>query len=264
MMQYRIVEWDERYEVDDKHREWSPGKTKRKGALAFIRLAVHGRSQGAGWRKLVQQAGKAKALAVFGLFCKVLELAGDSQREMRGMFVDDRDANDENDLAWLLNVPRRQIDAALGIMCDIGWITPLSRKSPETSGNSPPTIPTIPTQHNSTQPTKEKTKKFSCRNSDDFRLASLLFDLIRQRKPDIKPPNLETWAKHISLMIRRDDRTPEAIDAVIRWCQKDDFWQNNILSTAKLRKQFDQLQLKMPHRDSPEETLKRLQGKGLL
>ena len=37
----------------------------------------------------------------------------------------------------------------------------------------------------------------------------------------------------------------EVIEKVIKWCQGDPFWQNNILSTAKLRKQYDQLALKM-------------------
>ena len=69
-------------------------------------------------------------------------------------------------------------------------------------------------------------------------------DLILSRKPDFKKPDLQKWASYIDNMLRLDKRTPEAIEAVIRWCQADDFWCNNILSTAKLRKQFDQLDLK--------------------
>ncbi|MBT9169502.1 MAG: hypothetical protein DDT19_02862 [Syntrophomonadaceae bacterium] len=46
-------------------------------------------------------------------------------------------------------------------------------------------------------------------------------------------------------MIRIDKRDPEKIRQIIEWCQADDFWQNNILSTGKLREQFDQLGLKM-------------------
>lgn len=82
-------------------------------------------------------------------------------------------------------------------------------------------------------------------NSDEFRLARLLFDLIRQRKPDYKEPDLQTWAKDINRMIRLDKREPAQIEKVIRWCQDDSFWQANILSTEKLRKQFDQLEIKM-------------------
>lgn len=75
-------------------------------------------------------------------------------------------------------------------------------------------------------------------------LSQLLFDLILKRRPNFKKPNLTTWAKSIDLMIRVDKRNPDEIEKVIKWCQADEFWQNNILSTAKLRKQFDQLALK--------------------
>jgi hypothetical protein len=77
------------------------------------------------------------------------------------------------------------------------------------------------------------------------KLATLLFDLIRQRHPKHKKPNMQLWTKQIALAISRDDRTPAELEAVIRWCQADEFWQNNILSTKKLREQFDKLYLQM-------------------
>lgn len=94
-------------------------------------------------------------------------------------------------------------------------------------------------------PHKEKTKKTFSSDSDEFRLSSLLFNLLRDRKPDIKNPDMQSWAHHIDLMLRVDKRLPERIKTVIEWCQKDTFWQNNILSTAKLREKYDQLTLKM-------------------
>ena len=82
-------------------------------------------------------------------------------------------------------------------------------------------------------------------DSVEYGLAKLLLDCIRSRKADYRGPNLQAWAKHVDYMIRIDHRTPERIRAVIEWCQQDDFWQNNILSTSKLREQFDKLELKM-------------------
>ena len=82
-------------------------------------------------------------------------------------------------------------------------------------------------------------------NSNEFRLAELLLNLILERKSDFRKPNLQMWAVHVERMIRLDKRTPERIEAVMRWCQQDSFWQNNILSTANLREKFDQLELKM-------------------
>ncbi len=91
---------------------------------------------------------------------------------------------------------------------------------------------------------KKKTKVFSSELSE-FRLAELLFELIRQRNPEHKAPNLQTWARQVDLMIRVDGRTPERIEQVLRWSQADAFWSKNILSTAKLREKFDALALKM-------------------
>ena len=68
-MQYRFIQWAERYEVDARGGEWAPGKKVRKAPLSFVRLAVHGKAQGVGWRKLLERAGPDKTLQVFGLFC---------------------------------------------------------------------------------------------------------------------------------------------------------------------------------------------------
>lgn len=87
-------------------------------------------------------------------------------------------------------------------------------------------------------------KKYS-ETSDEVQLSKYLFDKIRERKSDYKKPNIQKWAQHIDLMIRIDLRRIEEIRAVIDWCQADDFWQDNILSTKKLRQQYDKLVLKM-------------------
>lgn len=78
-----------------------------------------------------------------------------------------------------------------------------------------------------------------------FKLSEYLFEKIRENNPDHKEPNFENWAKHIDLMIKIDKRTPDRIKEVIDWCQKDNFWYKNILSTKKLREKFDQLILNM-------------------
>jgi len=83
------------------------------------------------------------------------------------------------------------------------------------------------------------------RNSHELRLSELLLNLILERRNGFKRPDLQKWARNIDRMLRVDKRDPEEIERVIKWCQADEFWQNNILSTGKLRKQFDQLALKM-------------------
>ena len=78
-----------------------------------------------------------------------------------------------------------------------------------------------------------------------FRLSELLFSLIQQNNPKAKKPNFKTWARTMDRMIRLDGRTTADLEEVIKWCQANEFWHTNILSVAKLRKQFDQLWLKM-------------------
>ncbi len=98
-------------------------------------------------------------------------------------------------------------------------------------------------------------------------LAGGLWDLVRQRKGDFKAPNLEFWARDIERMIRLDGRDPARIESVIRWCQRDPFWQNTILSAAKLRKHFDTLELRMqaqPVRETTAEQIARMERDGLL
>lgn len=76
-------------------------------------------------------------------------------------------------------------------------------------------------------------------------LSFFLLKKIRERKPDFKTPNLKNWATEVKRMLNGDGRSEERIKAVIEWSQGDPFWKNNILSTAKLREQFDQLELRM-------------------
>jgi hypothetical protein len=82
-------------------------------------------------------------------------------------------------------------------------------------------------------------------DSIEFRLANFLYEKILENNPNHKKPNIKSWALHIDKMIRIDKRKPEEIKKVISWCQKDTFWSANILSTNKLRKQYDQLIMKM-------------------
>lgn len=90
-----------------------------------------------------------------------------------------------------------------------------------------------------------ETQKTFSPESEPYRLAALLWELIRARNPGHKPPGLQAWARHVDLMLRLDGRSPQDIEALIRKAQADPFWQNNILSTAKLREKYDQLYLKL-------------------
>lgn len=104
---------------------------------------------------------------------------------------------------------------------------------------------------------KEKKLNSSCSESNgidpepiDLELTQLLIDRMAENNPNsaILRRLTETrqldWVNQCRLMRERDERDPEEIRLMIEFSQSDDFWKSNILSMAKLRKQFDQLWLK--------------------
>ena len=103
---------------------------------------------------------------------------------------------------------------------------------------------------------KTKQDKTYSPNSDEVRMSELLFSLIRKRDPKYKPPDFQMWALHIDRIIRLDNRKVDVVEAVIRWCQSDEFWKDNILSTDALREKFGKLYLKMTTKKTnrPTET----------
>lgn len=90
--------------------------------------------------------------------------------------------------------------------------------------------------------TRHKTQRKFADDSVEMQLAMYLFSKIKENNPDHKKltdSQKQKWADNIRLMIQRDNRAPQKIKNMIDWCQADDFWKQNILSTAKLRKQYD-------------------------
>lgn len=87
-----------------------------------------------------------------------------------------------------------------------------------------------------------KSYKFEAR---DLACARWMFELIRSLNATHKRPNFDAWANDIRLLREQDRRSYEDIARVFTWANKHDFWSGNILSPAKLRKQFDVLKIQM-------------------
>ncbi len=81
--------------------------------------------------------------------------------------------------------------------------------------------------------------------ADDEKLAEYIYQKLKQKYPKTKKPKMGEWANHIRLMRTQDKHTHKEIQDVFLWAHTDDFWTVNILSPAKLRKQFGQLHTKM-------------------
>ena len=103
-------------------------------------------------------------------------------------------------------------------------------------------------------PTEAKT--FFAPGTMEFKLSLRLLEHILKRDPKYRVPDLQTWAKHIDLILRIDKRTPEEVAQVVDWCQTDPFWRTNILSTQKLRLQFSKLLQQANNGQQPKGTYK--------
>lgn len=79
------------------------------------------------------------------------------------------------------------------------------------------------------------------------RLSNRLFEHMVNNNPTyqhrVKDKDLVSWAKEIDKIHRLDGQEWSEIEAILDWCQSNDFWKTNILSGAKFRKQFPRLQL---------------------
>jgi uncharacterized protein YdaU (DUF1376 family) len=75
----------------------------------------------------------------------------------------------------------------------------------------------------------------------DIQLSIQIYTSLLTINPKHKEPNHNTWANDIRLMRDRDKRTHAEIWDLFKWANHHHFWQANILSPSKLRKQWDKL-----------------------
>ena len=165
-------------------------------------------------------------------------------------------------LAEFFGVGRRKIRTRLEVMKTIGFLTITTTKrysivticnyekyqSSET-GSRPSKRPRPDQRMATTKKVKNsKNKHRSSSQSDEGGDAYLLSEYFKswilKNNPKARPKP-KNWPIEIKRMIRIDKRTPEEIRQVIDFSQRDPFWRSNILSAGKLRKQFDQLSMKM-------------------
>lgn len=79
----------------------------------------------------------------------------------------------------------------------------------------------------------------------DLKTAEWMFSRVRKVSPTAKQPTWASWANDIRLMRDALDIEHQEICRVFNWANKDQFWQTNVLSPSKLRKQWDTLSAKM-------------------
>lgn len=92
-----------------------------------------------------------------------------------------------------------------------------------------------------TPPASPPPKKSSLASEKGKEIANYLFEKLKAINPNHKEPDLNEWGIEVDRMIKIDKRDPSQIRKLIDWAMQDSFWRGNILSTHKLREQFDTL-----------------------
>lgn len=90
-------------------------------------------------------------------------------------------------------------------------------------------------------------KRVFSRDSKPYQVAKYLDECICERagKNPSSEATIQAWAGDIDKTHRIDGYSWETIEDVMIWCQDDSFWNKNILSGAKFRKQFVALKMRV-------------------
>jgi uncharacterized protein YdaU (DUF1376 family) len=108
---------------------------------------------------------------------------------------------------------------------------------------------------------KPKVKIKTYPSFEAFRLAGGLADFILFNNPEnteLKNGKMRTavlrWSLDFDKMLRLDGLEFETVARVLKWCQKDPFWQKNILSGSKFRDKYNELSMKAKDNGSVVKT----------
>jgi len=121
---YKVREFCDRYEVNDKNGVWKPGQPLRVGAIDYIRAPVHGKNWTLAFREFNDVCG-ADAPMVYGVFCKLREIQADNVREYRDAIRDHKGRLLEADgIARILGWPVKSVEKALNLLSGevLGWL----------------------------------------------------------------------------------------------------------------------------------------------
>lgn len=103
----------------------------------------------------------------------------------------------------------------------------------------PPIVPQNPASQGCAVPSD-----LTAKEADFERAARWMLDRIRRLNPEHREPNWRRWQREIRLLTDRDGHSLREVCELFAWANADAFWQSNILSPGKLRKQWDALTIR--------------------
>jgi hypothetical protein len=123
---------------------------------------------------------------------------------------------------------------------DCKYLAPkLGAGSPKDGGTGSPKTVAQTNNHIELRTNELKTRTYGDENHQACNLLADLIEANGSRRPTVS----DKWQSDMDKLNRIDERSWDQITRAIEWCQADDFWRGNIMSPAKLRKQYDQLRL---------------------
>lgn len=108
---------------------------------------------------------------------------------------------------------------------------------------------------------KSSTSKTYNYSDEHLNFAKNMFLRIQDVMPKTKKPNFEKWASEIRVAVKALDISLADFWKVFMWANADSFWKTNILSPAKLREKYPQLEIKLNERYQPSSQAIRSQSK---
>jgi len=90
---------------------------------------------------------------------------------------------------------------------------------------------------------KPKPSKYKF-NDDQMNFAKAVYAKVKEVTPQMKEPNIESWANTARLMVESDKFLLIDVWNVFQWANSDNFWRTNILSVSKLREKYPELKAK--------------------
>lgn len=90
---------------------------------------------------------------------------------------------------------------------------------------------------------KPKPSKYKF-NDDQMKFAKAVYGKVKEVTPQMKEPNLDSWANTARLMVESDKFVLLDVWNVFCWANSDNFWRTNILSVSKLREKYPELKAK--------------------
>jgi hypothetical protein len=234
---YRIKDWEKHFENN---------RTREIKKMAWV--PVPNKHDGESYKRIMQQKD---GIVIYGCWHLILQVA--SKTQARGTLLRDDGTPITAEAMTIRTGWGRVQDFERSFQFlsspEVAWLEVVAQDG-EAIPHLPAAIPHLPAQNRTEQKGTERTEEKDP-NRIEMRLARSLLDSILSWKPDYKKPSsLDAWADEIGKAIRLDKRLPDKLEAIINWLPShvgnNGFtWRANILSGAKLRAQYDKLDIAM-------------------